>query len=374
MNFLEYINKNFSPKVVFYDDDPTNPPEGEIHGLTLMTKKINEQVKTLGSIIVDFREKDALHRSMSINMSDAMMAQSDMMNEILERVKALEEKISSSEKSKSRYKLYYPRSDTDTETCPTVSRTESTSPDISFTTAPTRPITKSSSHSEGKSQDNEGDKRKKREEDIPSSSSTAPIYFPEVIKSKFELAGSSRTQDEETSSSASCANLDSGDTQSRSKTCRPKFRFSLRQPTCPEVNYPAPVRQPTFIHTSSTPRHFTYPSRRNSVVKLVSNSPFTQQESSLESLGGMSVSPLQDQSQPHTTRTPFSHDGQTYQNSSRARIRARRYTVASRPGQAATRPPRTESTSSNRPGSRSPRFGSTSSRPRPQRRPSRFRR
>ena len=43
--FLSYISKNFAPKILFYDDDPPNSAEGEIHGLTLMTKKINEQVK-----------------------------------------------------------------------------------------------------------------------------------------------------------------------------------------------------------------------------------------------------------------------------------------------------------------------------------------
>lgn len=41
--YLEYIKKNFSPKIVYYDDDPTNVP-GEDSDLKLMTHQISEQV------------------------------------------------------------------------------------------------------------------------------------------------------------------------------------------------------------------------------------------------------------------------------------------------------------------------------------------
>ena len=106
-NFLEYIRKNFSPKIVFYDDDPTNNEDGEIHGLTLMTKKINEQVKKLSSIIVDFKERETLHRTFSNNLSETIREQSEKMGEILTRMGKLEESVETI-KQNSSYQIYYP--------------------------------------------------------------------------------------------------------------------------------------------------------------------------------------------------------------------------------------------------------------------------
>lgn len=363
-NFLEYINKNFSPKVVFYDDDPTNPPDGEIHGLTLMTKKINEQVKTLGSIIVDFREKDVLHRTMSMNMADAMEAQSKMMTEILKKMKELEEKMSStSEEKKSPYKLYYPQSDTDTETGGVFSRTQSTSPDVSYTTAPTRSVTKSSNISGGREEEKGrmevGGWRVEVSGDdaSPSSSTAAPVYFPEmVIRSQCEESGGSR-QD---SSSLSCPNIgySSGDSISQNNQVRPTLRFSLQQPlTCPEVDISPPVHHPIFRYPSS-PTQFTYPSRRPSA----SSPSYRQQGPRFGSLGEMCpVSPLLDREQsPHRTSP------QT--GPRRSATRSRSLTSRSpRPGYSGT------GSIGSRTGSGSPRYVS-SSRPGPARRPSRFRR
>ena len=381
-NFLDYINKNFSPKVVFYDDDPTNPPDGEIHGLTLMTKKINEQVKTLGSIIVDFREKDVLQRTMSMNMANAMDAQSHMITEILERVKELEEKISStSEDKKSPYKLYYPHSDTDTETGGVFSRTQSTSPDVSYTTAPTRSATKSSSRSGGREEESERGRMEMGGDDTsPSTSTGAPVYFPEmVIRSQCEEPGASRRD----SSSISCPNLgsESADSISQNNQPRPRLRFSLQQPsTCPEVDISPPVHHPIFRYPSS-PTQFTYPTSRKPSASSPSyhqqgprfepsgSSPgYFQQGPRFGSIGEMCpVSPLPDHEQsPHTTSP---------------QTRTRRFSVATRSRSLTSRSPRPGTSGtrtgsiSGRTGSMSSRYGGlSSSRPGPARRPSRFRR
>ena len=265
INFLEYINKNFSPKVLFYDDDPTNPPEGEIHGLTLMTKKINEQVKTLGSIIVDFKEKDSLHRTISVNIADAMLAQSRTMNEVLERLKVLEDKITKSRQDESRYKLYYPQSDSDTETGINISRIQSTSPDLSFTTASTRPLIQSSVVPGEKIRASE----RQEDEGEEKHPLAAPFYFPENIKS--DEPGPSRTEDVNSSSSPSTTNLDI--LQSHLIFQHPTHQdFSNPPPThqdytnCPpthqDYSNPSPTQNPIFRDPSSPTHHLTYPLRR----------------------------------------------------------------------------------------------------------------
>ena len=101
--FLQYINKNFSPKVNFYDDDPTNGSDGDIHGLTLMTKRINEQVKSLGSIIVDLKEKENFQKELHSSMEQSIQHQSVLLKEILQNMKDLVH----DKKTKMGYRLYY---------------------------------------------------------------------------------------------------------------------------------------------------------------------------------------------------------------------------------------------------------------------------
>lgn len=127
--FLEYISKNFSPKVIFYDDDPTKS-DGEIHGLTLMTKRINEQVKSLGSIIVDLKEKENLQKLSNNSLEERLKEQTSTMQDILEKLNDLQAAqtptIASQFKTLStaadplNYQLYFPQStesdDADTST------------------------------------------------------------------------------------------------------------------------------------------------------------------------------------------------------------------------------------------------------------------
>ena len=336
INFLEYINKNFSPKVLFYDDDPTNPPEGEIHGLTLMTKKINEQVKTLGSIIVDFKEKDSLHRTISVNIADAMLAQSRTMNEVLERLKVLEDKITKSRQDESRYKLYYPQSDSDTETGINISRIQSTSPDLSFTTASTRPLIQSSVVPGEKIRASE----RQEDEGEEKHPSAAPFYFPEnIIRSKSDEPGPSRTEDVNSSSSPSTTNLNIL-----------QSHLIFQHPTHQDYSNPPPTHQD---YTNCPPTHQDY-SNLQPTHQDYTNCPPTHQ----------------DYSNPSPTQHPIFRDPSSPTH--HLTYPLRRYTAPSGPGTMNNSSPRTGNRT-NRTESLSPKSRSTSMSG-PQRRPSRFRR
>ena len=105
-----------------------------------MTRRINEQVKTLGSIIVDFKEKDTLQKTQSAHMQESIRQQGVMMEEILERLRSMEPPTQPlPEQTSQPYQLYFPARGSD----PTVSDTDtedaSNTVSSSYTTAPTRP-------------------------------------------------------------------------------------------------------------------------------------------------------------------------------------------------------------------------------------------